>query len=170
MCLSGSSNKKGRRRHTPHLQIACEANARPVQGEFSAAQEGREAGWEQRELDRCLAGSLAKEEMSHPHETTSFQEGVGALCAPRSWNKSLHHLLFEADVVDSLKATLLVLKQVRWIHYIDFLSDLHARRIISVGIYLFCSKLALCLLTQNSYHLSWKYIGTLVAKQIFCKR
>ena len=61
------------------------------------------------------------------------------------------------------------LKLVRYIHYIDFLSDLDAWRIISYW-YLFCSKLAICLLTQNSYHLSWKYIGTLVAKQIFSKR
>lgn len=36
--------------------------------------------------------------------------------------------------------------------------------------YLFCSKLATRLLTLNSYHLSWKYIRVLVAKQIFSKR
>jgi len=36
--------------------------------------------------------------------------------------------------------------------------------------YLFCSKLAARLLTLNSYHLSWKYIRVLVAKQIFSKR
>lgn len=36
--------------------------------------------------------------------------------------------------------------------------------------YLFCSKLATHLLTPNSYHLSWKYIRVLVAKQIFSKR
>lgn len=78
-------------------------------------------------------------------------------------------LLFDADVLDGFKAALSVLKQARQMHSSDFLSDLDAQRIISYW-YLFCSKLAICLLTPNSYHLSWKYIGSLVAKQIFSKR
>lgn len=56
-----------------------------------------------------------------------------------------------------------------WIHSTEFLSQVGAVSTVPYW-YLFCSKLAICLLTLNSYHLSWKYIGTLVAKQIFSKR
>lgn len=55
------------------------------------------------------------------------------------------------------------------VHSFHLLSNFSAQRTVSYWC-LSCYKLAICLLTQNSYRLSWKYIGTPAAKQIFSKR